>query len=494
MTLSLSRLWPSWQKKALLGAFSGGTLRDGGRGATGRSLVNPMTAQEVVQVLDTTTGDVDAAVDAASVAQGVWGSVSGIVRRDALLKLSDAIMAHRDALAAMETLQTGKPLGDAVLEMDEVSHALRHFAGYADKPLAVSLAEHGTEGGNVGMHMTTHREPLGVCGLITSYNYPLMLTGWKLAPALAAGNAVIIKPAPQTPLTSLALAELAAKVLPKDLVQVLPGGVDTGKAIVARVDKTSFTGSTPGGQAIMRQAADTLQPLTLECGGKNSVIVAKDADLPRAVEFIAQGAFSNAGQNCCAASRVLVHADVHDQFVNLLENETRKWKPYMDASNASADSAQRFYGPLIDKQQLTRVQRYIDPTRAAFQAPAVEENTGFYATPTVYTQVDDHDALAQEEIFGPVLSVLRPFTSTEEAIVRANGTPFGLAAGVFAGNYSTAHHIASKLQTGIVWINTYNYLPASFPFGGRKLSGFGKDLGANALAEFTFTKSILHGL
>ncbi|ORX51295.1 ALDH-like protein [Hesseltinella vesiculosa] len=371
--------------------------------------------------------------------------------------------------------------------MTEVAKCLRFFAGYADKPMGLSHIDQ-------GMHMTTSREPIGVCGLITSYNYPLMLTGWKLGPSLAAGNSVLIKPAPQTPLTSLALAELASNIIPVDnLLQVLPGSVDTGRAIVELVDKTSFTGSTPGGQAIMRQAADLLQPLTLECGGKNTVIVDADADLEKAVAAIGQGAFSNTGQNCCAVSRVLAHVDIHDKLVALLQEETKQWQPYTETSPPTADASSRFYGPLIDKQQVDRVLTYIIPSRIAFQA-SLPASLAHYIPPTVYLNVPDEARLSQEEIFGPVLSVLRPFASLEEAIARANDTRFGLAGGVFSGNYANAHRITSQLKAGIVWVNTYNWIPPAAPFGGTKLSGIGKDLGRDALNEFTFTKTTLHSI
>ncbi|CAO3581806.1 unnamed protein product [Absidia cylindrospora] len=409
-----------------------------------------------------------------------------------MLALAQATATHKGMLAQLGSLETGKPYADSIGEVEDAIECLRHFSGYADKPRGSSMVEQ-----QYGMHSTTQLEPIGVCGLVSSFNYPMMLTGWKIGPALAAGNSVIIKPAPQTPLTSLALAELSNQVLPTDVIQVLPGGLETGQAIVDGVDKTSFTGSTPAGQAIMRQAADRLQPLTLECGGKNTVIIDTDADLANAAYHVAQGAFSNTGQNCCAASRILVHARVHDTFVELLQAETMRWKPVVVDEDEKDDGVSYYYGPLIDQQQYDRVQRYLaHPTyQPAFSSSLGTDQAGFYLPPTVYVGVDDHDPLAQDEIFGPVLSILTPFDTIQEAISRANtATPFGLAAGVFSEKYATAHSIASQLQTGIVWINTYNAIPASVPFGGRKLSGFGKDLGRNALDEFSFTKSILHAL
>ncbi|KAI8343263.1 aldehyde dehydrogenase domain-containing protein [Chlamydoabsidia padenii] len=486
----MSHIWSSWKSISVLGRYTQGRIIPGDNTCSHslRTLVNPCTGQASnVVVQDTPPAQVKKSIELARVAQLDWGSLPGTERRDALLALAQTAMDHHDELSALERLQTGKPLTDCQGEVDETISCLRYFAGYADKP-------RGTSHTTMMMHHTTQLEPIGVCGLITSFNYPLMLTGWKLAPALAAGNAVIIKPAPQTPLTTLALAELSAKIISDNVIQVLPGGLETGQAVVDGVDKTSFTGSTPAGQAIMRQATSTLQPLTLECGGKNTVIIDADADLASAAYHVAQGAFSNAGQNCCAVSRVLVHSRIHDAFIDLLESETKKWTPTNKEDGYS-------YGPLIDQQQYERVQRYVTqhsrytPTFQAEQHLPSDLANGYFVPPSVYVGIPDDDCLATDEVFGPVLSVLAPFDSVQEAVSRANrSTSFGLAAGVFSGNYASAHAIASKLQTGIVWINTYNAIPASVPFGGRKLSGFGKDLGQNALDEFSFTKSVLHAL
>ncbi|CAO3640782.1 unnamed protein product [Cunninghamella blakesleeana] len=396
-----------------------------------------------------------------------------------------------------KVIQTGKPWENALGEINESIECLRFFAGYVEK------SREGRSIIGYNAHCTTVKEPLGLCGLITSFNYPFMLASWKLGPSLATGNSVLLKPAPQTPLTSLALADLAKEILPENLIQVLPGNVSIGKAIIDQVDKVSFTGSTPAGQAIMKQASQQLQPLTLECGGKNTAIIDKDVsgDLEDIVYHISQGAFSNAGQNCCAISKVLVHESVYDDFIQLLKAEVKKWKPVtqqkIDQANFPADKNDNYYYycPLIDEYQYERVQGYLTNRYISFQANYdIKHQNGFFIPPTVYTNVDDHDCLAKEEIFGPILSILNPYTTTEEAIQRVNVSNFGLAAGVFSNKYSNAYSIASQLRTGIVWINTYNYIPPFAPFGGRQLSGFGKDLGQEALNEFTFTKTILHEL
>ncbi|KAI8099757.1 retinal dehydrogenase [Halteromyces radiatus] len=503
----MSRIWPSWKNTSTLGGYFQGRMWT--EGATGhqRKLINPRTGQKLsVTIQDTTVNQVYSMVSFSRQAQQTWASFSSSVRRDMMLALAQATEDHKQELTHLEILQTGKPFSDAFGEVQETINCLRYFAGYADKPRGISLTDYD---GMEGLHMTTQLEPIGVCGLITSFNYPLMLTGWKLAPALAAGNSVIIKPAPQTPLTTLALADLAKNILPMDLVQVVTGGLEVGQAIVDVAEKTSFTGSTPAGQAIMRQAADRLQPLTLECGGKNTVIVDQDADLSKAAYHIAQGAFSNAGQNCCAVSRVLVHSSIHAAFLEHLKVETKRWRPVINdeehqTTEIDSSSSYYYYGPLIDQQQFDRVRHYLDHStytplfrdqQSTLSSTTAGTTKGYYVSPTVYDGVDDMDSLAQEEIFGPVLSVLRPFDTIQEAIERTNGTtPFGLAAGVFSNRYSTAHSIASKLQAGIVWVNTYNMIPPMVPFGGRKLSGFGKDLGQNALYEFSFTKSILHSI
>ncbi|ORY91387.1 Aldehyde/histidinol dehydrogenase [Syncephalastrum racemosum] len=319
-----------------------------------------------------------------------------------------------------------------------------------------------------------------------------MLAGWKLGPALAAGNTVLLKPAPQTPLTSLALG--LSKVLPEGVLQVLPGGADVGRGILGAVDRASFTGSTHVGQHILRDSADRLLPLTLECGGKNVVVVLPDADLDLTAENITMGAFSNAGQNCCAVSRVLVHRDVHDSLLDAIRDRLQAWTPASKtggASSSTAAGASMAYGPLIDQTQYDRVMQYRSHRAPDMSAEESVLEEGFFVPPSVYTHVDDADRLATDEIFGPILSVLKPFSDVNDAIRRANVLPYGLAAAVFSRSYPAAVQVANQLRTGYVWVNTYNFMPPYAPFGGRRLSGIGKDLGQAALNEFTFTKTVV---
>ncbi|KAF7726863.1 hypothetical protein EC973_008370 [Apophysomyces ossiformis] len=441
-----------------------------------RELVNPRTRQPLLSVPEATIDHVKEALDSAK-NQPAWRT-DPRMRRDAMLQLADRLAKATEDMAELESLQTGKPLEDAVYEVKDTVDCLRYFAGYADKHVGQTYHD-------ANIHAFTVTEPLGVVGLVTSFNYPLLLTGWKLGPALAAGNSAIVKPAPQTPLSTLALAQLATDILPHGVLSVLPGAAEVGQALLDRVDKLSFTGSTVTGQAIMQSAASRLTPLTLECGGKNAVIVLEDADVCEAASHIAAGAYSNAGQNCCAVSRVLIHQNVYDEFVDALKKETMKWGPV-----GHADS-QYHYGPLIDEVQYHRVQSHIRKAGRLPSFTGIASHEGYFVPPTVYTDVKDDDSLACEEIFGPVLSVLTPFDSTDSAIQRANQTPYGLAGAVFSKDYRKAHHVVSQLRVGFVWINTYNIMPPYTSFGGRNLSGYGKDLGPLAMNEFTFTKSVV---
>lgn len=457
------------QLKGQLGPFVENAFSSTTTQTASRVVVDPRTAQPICNVAEATSSHVDAAIASAKKAESAWSSQSGL-RRDALFNLAKALERHQDDMAEIEMLQTGKSRSDASYEVSDTVECFKFFAGYADKLFGQSLS-----------NTVTVREPYGTVGLVTSFNYPLMLAGWKLAPALAAGNCVLLKPAPQTPLTSLALAYLAAPYLPPGVLSVLPGGTETGQRVIDMVDKASFTGSTRAGQAIMRRQSDRLLPLVLECGGKNPAIVLKDADLDATVEHVALGAFSNAGQNCCAISRVLVHEKIHDEFIQKLQGYVQQ-------------KIQDFE-PLIDEAQFSRVQSFLTDKqqKPAFTAPN-PYTRGYYIPPTVFTNVKDSHRLATEEIFGPVLSVLEPFSTVDEAIHRTNASQYGLAAGVFSRDYKQARRVAQALHTGYVWINMYNIMPPYSPFGGRKLSGVGNDLGQAAVEEFTFVKTIMADL
>jgi acyl-CoA reductase-like NAD-dependent aldehyde dehydrogenase len=448
-----------------------------------KALINPANKKVYASVQEATIEHVEEAVLSSKKANDEWSKYPNR-RRDCMLALADKLEKNEHDMASIEAIQTGKPMSDALFEINDVVDCIRHFAGYSDKIFgqAQQLPDY---------HAYTTREPLGTVSLITSYNYPLLLTGWKLAPALAAGNCAIVKPAPQTPLSTLALADLSKDILPPGVLNVLMGtDPDISRALIDKTDKTSFTGSTPTGQDIMRRAADRLTPLTLECGGKNAVIVFDDADLKSTIELVAMGAFSNAGQNCCAISRVLVHQSIYSEFVKELKKVILDtWKPTF-----SMDDQSNLYGPLIDDQQYKRVKSIIEQCPLEPEVTGEEQVEGYFIPPTVYTNVPDDADIARREIFGPVLSILKPFDTLQEAIERANALEFGLAAGVFSNDFKKAHKAANQIKAGIVWVNSYNILPPSFPFGGRKLSGVGKDLGKSALDEFTFEKSVLMGI
>lgn len=475
----MSKLWPITGKKFITPYIHGQFVKPSTDHI--RKLINPVNKTQHITIYETSPSQVEEALISAKQSSAEWQS-SPTFRRDRMLALANRLEKNEYDMAQIESLQTGKPLSDALYEMSDVVDSLRHFAGYCDKI-------YGTSQQFADMHAYTTREALGTVSLITSFNYPLLLTGWKLAPALAAGNCAIVKPAPQTPLSSLALAELATDILPAGVLNVLPGGVHVSQALIDRTDKTSFTGSTLVGQDIMRRAANRLTPLTLECGGKNAVIVCQDSDLEKTVQDVAMGAFSNAGQNCCAISRVFVHDSIHDQFLEKLTQFVKSsWKSSLDGKEGD-----NLYGPLIDENQYTRVIHYMNnrtPTMTGELNPVTAAN-GYFVPPTIYAGVEDSDPLACEEIFGPILSILKPYHTLDEAIERVNKSPYGLASAIFTNDLKKAHQAAHKIKAGVVWVNMYNIMPPSLPFGGINMSGIGKDLGKSALDEFSFEKSIM---
>lgn len=495
VSMPLSPLNPRLLRPFINGQFISSTL------PVFRTLINPATSDPLADIQDGSPADVDLAVESARVSmKTTWGNFPGRARRDVLLLLADAMRTHTEDLIRIESLNTGKPYHEARSDVEDSIECFRHFAGHADKLSARSFA---TE---EGQHSYTLREPLGVVGLITSFNYPLLLASWKLAPALAAGNAVVLKPAPQTPLTSLALAKLAATYtnLPPGALNVIPGGMDVGAAIASHVhvDHCSLTGSTAAGRAVMSAAAaSNLKTVTLECGGKNPAFVCADADLDSAVEEVFVGAFSNAGQNCCAVSRLYLEKPIHNEFLEKLK--ARAKKAYI---GDPAVSREVNLGPLIDEEHLLQVELAITRALTTTQLPpnvltgAVFNqcgsfrlgDRGYFVEPTIFTDVPDLHYLAREEIFGPVLAVLSPFTDVAEAVHRANeGAPYGLAAGIFTRDIAKAQYVVRNMRAGMTWINCYNLVPHRLAFGGRGLSGIGKELGNDAIDEFSFNKSVL---
>ncbi|KAJ3212985.1 hypothetical protein HDU67_003477 [Dinochytrium kinnereticum] len=409
-----------------------------------------------------------------------------------MLRLADAMEARSEDLALAEAV-TGKPIMDARADVSASVDCMRFFAGFCDKIHARSFS--------YGPNLRTYtlREPLGVCGLITSFNYPLLLATWKLAPSLAAGNTTILKPARQTPLSTLLLASLSAtstpkgSILPPGVLNVLPGGANVGEIIVKDplVKKISFTGSTAAGRRVGVGAVESgpgLKRTALELGGKNAIIVCDDADVNAAVEHIIEASFSNAGQNCCAGSRILVDRSLYHDFTFRLKermNLLRVGDPLQEDTQI---------GPLVDETAMLKVQEFIKSGVKDGLELLSKENSldrqGYFVEPTAFQNVPDDHPIAKDEIFGPVVAILKPFDTLEEAICRANNTQYGLASGVMTRSVANAEQCISKLKCGFVWVNTYNFVPPFLPLGGVGESGYGKDCGFEAIDEFTSTKSV----
>jgi aldehyde dehydrogenase (NAD+) len=463
--------------------------RDAAGGKT-MEVINPATEEVIATVAAAGREDVDAAVVAARAAfDGPWGRMSARERGRLLSKLADRLMERADEIARLETLHNGKPIFEArQIEIPAAAECLEYYAGWADKVTGETIPVKGN-------YLTyTLREPLGVIGAIVPWNFPLLLASWKVGPALATGNTVILKPAPETPLTALALGEIAIEVgLPPGVLNVLTGpGADLGQALVAHpgIDKIAFTGGTATGKAIMRSAADTLKKITLELGGKSPNIILADADLDAALRGATTGIFYGKGEVCAAGSRLLVDRSIKDQFMEKLAARAKKM-----VAGDPLDPKTR-YGALASKKQLESVERYVGiatkegATLVAGGGRAdIGTGKGYFFQPTVFDNVEPEATIAREEIFGPVLATIA-FTDLDEAIARANDSPYGLAAAVWTRDVKKAHYVARKLQAGTVWINTYNVYDTAAPFGGYKASGFGREMSSHALEHYTQVKSV----
>jgi acyl-CoA reductase-like NAD-dependent aldehyde dehydrogenase len=460
---------------------------DGGTFAT----VNPATGETIAEVASGQAADIDKAVAAAreALTSKAWGRMNPHKRSKLLWKLADAIDANADELAALETADNGKPYFESrKVDLPSVAENFRYFAGLADK----------IQGGTIPVagpfFNYTLREPVGVVGCITPWNFPLSLATWKVAPALACGNTVVLKPAEQTPLTAIRLAELAAEVgFPPGVLNVVPGfGETAGAALVAHagVDSIAFTGSTAVGKIVMRAAAETLKKVSLELGGKSPNIVLADADLDAAVRGATTGIFYGKGEVCAAGSRVLVERSVYDDFVEAFAARAAKM-----TVGDPMDSNTRL-GAIVSEEQLERIMGYVaaGKSEGARLVTGGERTTvngkGNFVTATVFADVEPGMKIAQEEIFGPVAAVI-PVDDMEDAIATANQSIYGLAAGVWTRDIGKAHRIAKELHAGTVWINTYNQYDSASPFGGYKQSGFGRDLGYEAaIDKYTQVKSV----
>ncbi|XP_036443142.1 aldehyde dehydrogenase family 1 member A3 [Colossoma macropomum] len=451
---------------------------------------NPATGEKICDVEEADKADVDKAVEAAKAAMkrgSPWRRMDVSSRGRLLHRLAELLERDRIVLATMESMDSGKPfLQSFFIDLDGSIKTLRYYAGWADKIHGKTLPV------DDNFMCFTKHEPVGVCGAIIPWNFPLLMFVWKIAPALCCGNTVVIKPAEQTPLTALHVGALIKEAgFPPGVVNIVPGfGPTAGAAIASHmgIDKVAFTGSTEVGQLIKEAAAKSnLKRVTLELGGKNPCIVFADSDLQLAVQEAQKGAFYNQGQCCTAASRVFVEESVYDEFVRLSVESAKK------IVAGDPMDPQTSHGPQIDQQQFEKIMELMESgkkegAKLECGGCAVQDKS-LFIQPTVFSDVRDHMRLAKEEIFGPVQCIMK-FKSQEEVIERANSTHYGLAAAVFTRSVERAVSVSSALEAGTVWVNCYNALHAQAPFGGYKMSGNGRELGEYALVEYTEVKTV----
>jgi acyl-CoA reductase-like NAD-dependent aldehyde dehydrogenase len=446
------------------------------------AVVEPATEQVLAEIPDAGVEETDAAVARARAAFPAWRAVAPADRARLLHRLADTLAEHADELAVLEARNAGKPIADARGEMAMVVDTFRYYAAAPERLLGDTIPVPG------GLGLTL-REPLGVVGLITPWNFPLTIASWKLAPALAAGNTVVLKPAALTPLTALRFAELALEAgLPEGVVQVVAGpGSTCGRRLVEHPDvaKIAFTGSTEVGRSIAAGAALTIKRVTLELGGKSANVVFADADLERAAAMAPLAVFGNAGQDCCARSRILVERGALDRFMEALEEAVdalRVGDPLDEATQM---------GPLISAGQRDQVASYVGDDAPVAIRGSAPNGPGYWFAPTVLCPVRNDDRAAREEIFGPVAVVI-PFRDEAEAVALANDTIYGLSGSVWTRDGAKALRVARAIETGVLSINSNTSVRVATPFGGFKQSGYGRELGPHATDAYTELKTIYY--
>ncbi|WCJ38404.1 aldehyde dehydrogenase 2B7 [Euphorbia peplus] len=463
--------------------------------ASGRTFptLDPRTGEVIAHVAEGDSEDIDRAVSAARKAfdEGPWPKMSAYERSRIMLRFADLVEKHNDDIAALETWDNGKPYEQAAkVEVPMFVRLMRYYAGWADKIHGLTVPADGP------YHVQTLHEPIGVAGQIIPWNFPLLMYAWKVGPALACGNTIVMKTAEQTPLSALYVSKLFHEAgLPDGVLNVVSGfGPTAGAALASHmeVDKLAFTGSTETGKVVLELASKSnLKPVTLELGGKSPFIVCEDADIDQAVELAHFALFFNQGQCCCAGSRTYVHENVYEEFTAKAKARAIK-RTVGDPFKGGIEQ-----GPQIDEEQFSKILRYI---RSGVESGATLETggdrfgaKGYYIQPTVFSDVKDDMLIAKDEIFGPVQSIFK-FKDLDEVIRRANSTRYGLAAGVFTQSLETANTLTRALRAGTIWINCFDIFDAAIPFGGYKMSGHGREKGIYSLSNYLQVKAVVSPL
>ena len=451
-------------------------------------IIDPVTGKAYATAPVSSAADVDQAVNAAAKAFPGWRDSTPSERQRALLKIADAFEARQDEIIAIESENTGKPI--ALTTSEEVPpmiDQIRFFAGAARNLEGRSAGEY-----MHGMTSFIRREPIGVCAQVTPWNYPMMMAVWKWAPAIAAGNTVVLKPSDTTPASTVWMAEVMAEFLPTGVFNVVTGDRDTGRALVDHKipQMVSITGSVRAGMEVAKSASNDLKKVHLELGGKAPVVVFADANLEAAAEAIAVAGYFNAGQDCTAATRVMVEASAYDDFVALLAKQAK------ESIATGAPTEDVLYGPVNNANQLERIQGFMDraPSHANIVAGGTKvDRAGYFWSPTVIADLKQDDEMIQNEIFGPVITVQK-FTDEAQAVAFANGVAYGLASSVWTSNHGRAMRMAKAFDFGCVWINTHIPIVAEMPHGGFKHSGYGKDLSNYGFEDYTRIKHVMTNL